>query len=410
MRVFNSLLTPEAARARYWTHLRLKPRGIERVPLVDALDRVLAEDLVADADLPPFNRSTVDGFALRAADVATAGNGATADLRVIGKVEMGEVLSLRVKPGESIRVPTGGMVPDGADAVVMQEYTETTGEVVRIRRGVRSGENIVGRAEDVRGGETVLRAGRRLRPQDLGILAGLGHARVAVYLRPRVAIFSSGDELVPPSAQSRPGQLRDMNSYILAALVRQAGAEATTNPILPDDLAQVSKALRQALEHFDVLIISGGSSVGERDVVVDAIQNLGPPGIIVHGVAVKPGKPTVLALAGKTPVIGLPGNPVSAMVIFGLFVRPVIEALAGLDETPRRMTVPARSARRLPGGGEREEHVRVRLESREGELWAHPLPSKSGLITSMVRADGIAVVKPHSSVDEGEVVEVELFG
>lgn len=410
MRAFRTLALPSEARDRYLAVLAPAPLGTETVALEDALDRVLAADLVAGEDLPPFDRSTVDGFAVRAGDTTAAGDSAPVRLRLSGQVCMGQASGVQVGPGEAAGVPTGGMLPPGADAVVMQEHVRVDGATLEVRRAVRPGENVLRRGEDVRAGSVVLRAGRRLRPQDLGILAGLGHSRVLVRRRPAVAIASSGDEVVPPERPLRPGQIRDMNTYTLSGLVHRAGGVPVRFPILPDDLPAVEAWLRRAVEAHDVVLVSGGSSVGERDVVAGAIRALGPPGVVVHGVAIRPGKPTVLAVAGGRPVIGLPGNPVSAMVVFDVFVRPVLGALLGLAEEPRPgARVRARAARPLLGPAEREEHARVALEARGEELWAHPHPAQSGLLTSMVRADGIVIVPPGGRVDVGEPVEVRLL-
>ncbi|MDQ7849957.1 MAG: molybdopterin molybdotransferase MoeA [Armatimonadota bacterium] len=410
MRAFRTLALPSEARDRYLAVLAPAPLGTETVPLEEALDRILAADLVAGEDLPPFDRSTVDGFAVRAADTAGAGEAAPVRLRLSGEVHMGQAAGAQVRPGEAVRVPTGGMLPPGADAVVMQEDVRADGATLEVRRALRPGENVLPRGEDVPAGSVVLRAGRRLRPQDLGILAGLGHSRVLVRRRPTVAIASSGDEVVPPDRSPRLGQVRDMNTYTLGGLVQRAGGVPVRFPILPDDLSAVESWLRTAVEAHDVVLISGGSSVGERDVVPEAIRALGPPGIVVRGVAIRPGKPTVLAVAGTRPVIGLPGNPVSAMVIFDVFVRPVLARLLGLAEDPRPgVRIRARAARALVAPAEREEHARVALEARGEDLWAHPLPAQSGLLTSMVRADGIVIVPAGARVDVGEPVEVELL-
>jgi molybdopterin molybdotransferase len=408
MRVFTTLLSPAEAQARYRAALPLRPLGIETVGLDEVLDRVLAADVVAEEDLPPFDRSTVDGYALRAADVAGAAAEAPVRLRVSAEVRMGEAIIFRLGAGEAIRIPTGGVLPSGADAVVMQEHVRRSDDEASISRALRAGENVLSQGEDVRRGEAVLRAGRRLRPADLGILAGLGRVRVPVRRRPRVAVLSSGDELVPPEGTPAPGQLRDMNAAALAGLVRRAGAEPIAFPILPDDLEAVTEALRRAVARSELVVISGGSSVGERDVVVDAIAALGPPGIIVHGIAIRPGKPTLLGAAGERPVIALPGNPVSAMVIFEAFVRPLIAVLLGAA-TPSRPGVRARAARALTAPAEREDHVRVSLEARGDELWAHPLSAKSGLLTSLVHADGIVVVAAGRRVAEGESIAVDVL-
>jgi molybdopterin molybdotransferase len=410
MRVFTTLASPVEARARYLAALAPSPLGTEKISLEDALDRVLAVDLVAAEDLPPFHRSTVDGYAVRAADVSAAVEDAPVPLRILGEVRMGEPTGLRLHPGEGARIPTGGMLPAGADAVVMQEQTRRAGDTVEVQRAVRPGENVIAAGEDVPAGAVVLRAGRRLRPQDLGILAGLGHPRVRVRLRPLVAILSSGDEIIPPDRPAGLGQVRDMNAYVLSGLVQRDGGIPVRFPPLPDDLPTVSAALRRAVEAHDAVLISGGSSVGEQDVVVDAIQALGPPGIVIHGVAIRPGKPTVLAAAGGRPVIGLPGNPVSAMIIFEVFVRPILAALLGIAAPDERgLAVRARAAHPFAAPPEREDHVRVSLEERAGEMWASPLPAKSGLLSSMVRADGIVVVPAGTQVAEGEIVPVRLL-
>ncbi len=408
MRVFTSLLTPAEAQARYHAALPLRPLETESVGLDEALDRVLAGDLVAEDDLPPFDRSTVDGYAVRAADVSAAAAASPVRLSVTAEVRMGEDRALDLPGGGAVRIPTGGVLPGGADAVAMQEHVGRSGAEALISRPLHAGENVLTRGEDVRRGAVVLRAGRRLRPADLGILAGLGRVRVEVRRRPRVAVLSSGDELVPPDVTPAPGQLRDMNAAALAGLVRRAGGDPVLFPILPDDLPAVTEALRGAVARADLVTISGGSSVGERDVVVDAIAALGPPGIVVHGIAIRPGKPTLLGAAGARPVIALPGNPVSAMVIFEAFVRPLIAMLLG-EPQPQRPAVRARAGRALAAPAEREDHLRVSLERRGEELWAHPLPAKSGLLTSLVHADGIVVVAAGRRVAEGETVSVELL-
>lgn len=385
--------------------------GAEPVAAPDALGRVLATDIAAPTDLPPFTRSAVDGWAVRAADTTGAAADAPVRLRVIGEVRMGESAALAVSPGCAVRIPTGGTMPEGADAVAMQEHVAVDAGSVIVRRSYRTGDNIVPRGLDMRAGEVVLARGRRLRPADLGVLAGLGATHVQVAVAPRVAILATGDEVVLPGATAGPGQVRDMNSASLAGAVREAGGVPAQRGIVPDDLTAVTTSLRDALRGHEMVLVSGGSSVGERDVVVDAIGALDPPGVIVHGIAVRPGKPTILAAAGPVPVIGLPGNPVSALVIFHLFARPVLDALLGLDaSTQPWRRVRARLAGTLPGAGEREDHRRVRLEARSDGWWAVPLPAGSQVLTSLVRADGIVVVPPRGALGEGEEVEVRLLG
>lgn len=381
------------------------------MPLLSALGRVLAADVTASTDLPPFDRSAVDGWAVRAADTAGAAPETPVRMRHLGEVRMGAPAGVAVTPGGAVRIPTGGMLPLGADAVVMQEYVDADGAVIRARRAARAGDNVVEHGADVRAGQVILGRGRRLRAPDLGILAGVGLADVEVFLPPRVAILATGDEVVPAGAPLAPGRVRDMNSPALAGAVLSAGGSPTLFGIVADERPAVDGALHTALSGHEMILISGGSSVGERDVVADAIGALGPPGIIVHGISVRPGKPTVLAAVGDIPVIGLPGNPVSALVIFDLFARPVLEALLGIDAASRPWgLVRARLVAALPAAGAREDHRRVTLESRPDGLWASPQPAGSQILTSLARADGIVVV-PASSAGfaAGETVEVRLL-
>jgi molybdopterin molybdotransferase len=381
------------------------------VPLLEALGRVLAADVAAAHDLPPFDRSLVDGWAVRAADVEAASPQTPVRLRRAGEVRMGAPAGAPVEPGAAVRIPTGAMLPPGADAVVMQEQARAGPDAVAVERAVKPGENVVQAGADVRAGQVVLRRGRRLRPPDLGILAGIGHARVEVTSRPSVAILSTGDEVVSADAPLRPGQVRDMNGAALAGAVAAAGGAPVVLGVVPDEPEPVERALRRAVGECAMVLASGGSSVGERDVVADAIGRLGPPGIIVHGIAVRPGKPTVLAAAGSVPVIGLPGNPVSALVIFDLFARPVLERLLGMDPASRGWTLlRARLATALPSAGPREDYRRVRLEARPDGLWAWPLAAGSQILTSLTEADGIVIVPMgQDGFPAGTEVEVRLL-
>lgn len=410
MKAFTALVTPEEARQKYARAFSAAPLGLERIPLLDALHRVLAEQIRASADLPAFPRSTVDGYAVRAADTDGASTGTPVALTLLSEVFMGAEMHLRVGPGEAARIPTGGALPDGADAVVMQEHTVRGNTNVAVERPVRAGENVVPRGADVRRGDVILNSGRRLRPQDLGLLAGLNHPEIGVFSRPHVGVIVTGDELVAPGQPLRGSQIHDMNTYTLSGTIEDAGGLAQPHGIVGDNLAVLVDRAKEAHAASDVLILTGGSSVGEKDVVPDVIAALGAPGIIVHGIAIRPGKPTILAVCNGKPVFGLPGNVVSVMVTFDQFVRPVIEALAGLkDERRYGGSVRARVAKRF-AAGEREDHVRVALSERNGALWASPLPTGSAIITSMVRADGIVVVPVNAVLEEGTEVEVRLIG
>lgn len=408
---FTALLTPREAKERFARAYAPRPRGIERVPLDSAYGRVLAEEAVAREDLPPFDRSTVDGFAVLAEDVAGAGPDSPVTLRLVDEVEMGETASVPAGRGETVRIPTGGMLPAGADAVVMLEDVDERQGRITVRRAARRGDNVIRRAEDVRGGEVALRPGIRLRPQDVGLLAAIGVTEVPVFVRPRVVIIATGDEIVPADRTPEGGQVRDVNTYTLAALVRQEGGLPQIAGIVEDVYDALVSKLRDARAAADLVLVSGGSSVGAKDAVARAIGELGRPGVIVHGVSIKPGKPTILALVDGTPVIGLPGHPVSGMVIFDVFVRDVLRGLAGRNDVrPFGRVVRARLTRAIPSAGVREDHIRVYLERRDGELRAVPVLGKSGIITTMTRADGVVVVPiGQRMLDEGTDVDVELF-
>jgi molybdopterin molybdotransferase len=409
MKEFTTLLLPREAREAFARAYTPRPAGSERVPLLQANGRVLAEEIRAESDLPAFDRSAVDGYAVRSADTAGATNGTPIPLALAGEVLMGEAPEIRVESGTAVRIPTGGALPVGADAVVMQEHTVRQDRTVRVERPVAPGDNVTRRGEDLRVGDLVLRPGRRLRPADVGLLAGLNRPDVEVYIRPKVALITTGDELVSPGRPSRAGQVYDMNTYALSGYIEQSGSLPVAYGIVGDSLQQVIDRARGALRNTDALILSGGSSVGDRDVVADAIAALGAPGIVVHGIAIRPGKPTILALADGKPVFGLPGNVVSALIIYHEFVRPVIEELAGMQYDPRPgRRVRARMAKGI-AAREREDHVRVTLVERDGALWAAPVRGGSAIMTSMVHADGIVVVPAHGSAVEGSEVEVELL-
>ncbi len=403
------VLAPQEAWERFRSHLH-PPRRVERVPTVDALDRVLAEDLTAPHDLPAFRRSTVDGYAVAAQDTFGASPGLPAYLTVVGEVPMGAAPERDIGVGEAMIVHTGGMLPESADAVVMLENTQPVGEDgIEVFRPVAPGENVIQIGEDIRRGDPVLPRGHRLRPQDIGGLMALGITEVAVAPKPRVAIISTGDEVVPPEVTPAPGQVRDVNTYTLSATTLRAGGIPLPLGIVPDRADALAEALRAAKDQADIIVLSAGSSVSVRDMSAEQIQALGRPGILVHGVATRPGKPTILAVCDGTPVIGLPGNPVSALVNFWRFGVPTIRLWLGAREE-RPCTVAARLARNVPSVAGREDAVPVRLEVREGEVWAVPVLGKSNLIYTLVRSEGLFFIPLDSTgVREGEEVVVHLF-
>jgi molybdopterin molybdotransferase len=395
--------------------LETPPVGVERVALRAAGGRVLAEAFAAPEDLPAQRRAVMDGFAVRAADVQGASESAPATLRVIGTVPMGDVFAGRISAGEAVAIPTGGFVPDGADAVVMVEHTAPHADGVAIARPAAAGANLIQPAEDVRRGDPLLQPGRRLRAQDVAALATFGVTEAVVFRRPRVAVLSTGNELCPPSEAPRPGQVRDSNQYALAAAVAAAGCEATYAGILPDDAAALRAAVDRLLGDHDGLILSGGSSVGTKDLSGEALGGLPAPGVLFHGIDIRPGKPTLFARAGAKPVLGMPGFPTSALIVFDVFVRPLLRRLGGEplghigDAWPARR--PARLGRAVASVAGREDYVRVRLVERDGEMWADPLAGGSAALSNVVLADGLVCVPAErDALPAGAPVEVLLYG
>lgn len=402
--------TPPDALDLLLTHLA-PGVAVEHVALESALGRVLSDDVVAASDLPTFRRSTMDGFAVRAADTYGATESLPAYLDVVDEVLMGHAPTRSLDRGRSARIATGGMLPDAADAVVMVEQTQEVGSnTIEVLRPVAPGENVVQIGEDIRAGEPLLRRGQMLRPQDVGGLAALGITSVCVARRLEVAVISGGDELVPADAMPGAAQIRDINSWTLSALVSRDGHTPHTGPICPDTYEALYATVRAALDTHDVVILSAGSSVSARDMTAQVVGALGPPGVLVHGVSLKPGKPTVLAICSGKPVFGLPGNPVSCMVTYDLFVRPVLAHLTGALVAPRQ-TVPARLAHNVASVTGREDYIQVRLEYRsDGGLDALPVFGKSNLIFTLVRADGMLKIPLDSGgLSAGAVVDVVLF-
>ncbi len=384
----------------------------EEVSLEAAVGRILAADVHADGNLPGFARSTVDGYAVRAASTFGASESSPALLTVTGGVAMGEAPQLTVASGQAVRIATGGRLPDGADGVVMLEHAESLDEAsIEVVRSVAPGQNLIAAGEDFESGARIAAAGRRLRPQDAGVLAAFGQTRVKVFRPPVVGIISTGDEIVPAEATPGPAQIRDMNRYTLAAMAAQAGARPVALGIVRDEFQPLHAACRRALEQCDMVLISGGSSVGARDYSVEAISAFDGAELLVHGVAISPGKPTILAKVLGKPLWGLPGHVVSAMIVFSRIVRPFLLHIGGLAApTAEEIRIPARINRSVASAQGRTDFIRVRLLRRGTEWWAEPVLGKSGLINTMVHSDGIIEIgKNVEGLDEGTPVEVILF-
>ncbi len=412
---FLEVVSATEARQRFEGRIDLSPLPAESVNLAAALARVLAADTVAPVDAPPFDRSNVDGFAVRAADTAGASDGAPKRFLLNAEVvACGVQPAIEVMPGTATAIATGGVIPRGADAVVMIEHTEliedAAAPAIDVRRAVAAGQFVSYAGSDIARGETLLRKGARIDSREIGMLAACGLAAIDVVRRPRVAVLSTGDELVEPGQPLRPASVYDSNGAILAAAIAEAGGEPVPFGAFPDEAAALGKAMRTALESCDIVVLSGGTSKGAGDLSHRVVSELGEPGILVHGVALKPGKPLCLAVVGEKPLIVLPGFPTSAIFTFHTFVAPVIRALAGLSPEAAR-TVTARVPVRVASELGREEFVLVSLVAGSEGLIAFPNGKGSGAVTAFSQADGfLAIDALASALDADTETEVTLIG
>jgi molybdopterin molybdotransferase len=382
----------------------------ERKPTEAALDRILYQNILAAEDLPEQARSTVDGFAVRAEDTFGASDSIPALLNCAASVRMGIMPDFAIQAGQAAPIPTGGFLPQGADAVVMVEYTNTAGsDSIEITRPVTARTNVLDRGEDAKTGDLLLSPGKRLRPQELGFLAALGITDVSVYRQPRVAVISTGDEVVPINCKPMLGQIRDANGHSISALVRSSGAEPIPFDIIPDNPEMLYKALEKGLAQADAVAISGGSSVGARDLMVEVVSRLPGVDVLAHGVAIRPGKPTLLANQMGKAIFGLPGHPVSALIVAQAFLAPFLRYLQGceLEKGPLGHRKKARLAASVHSTIGLEEFVRVRIESSADMDIAHPVLGKSGMLSTMVKADGVFLIPMNvEGYSKGEVVQV----
>ena len=383
--------------------------GVETVPITDALGRVLGGNITCCENLPDFTRSVMDGYALKASSTFGASEANPAYLTIRGSVAMGQQPGFTVGTGEAARISTGGALPEGADSVVMIEYTETVDETtIEVYRSVAPGQHTIQKGEDFKAGEGIIVRGQTLRAQEIGLLAAFGKLSVPVYKRATVGIISTGDEVVPADQTPAFGKVRDVNSYTIGAMVNAGGGKAINYGIVGDDLALLYDVCARAHDETDMLIISGGSSVGPRDYALEAIGRLPDARVLLHGIPISPGKPTILARVGGKPVWGLPGHVVSAMIVFEIVAKPFLEKLNGLDPVKRRRwPIPARLDRNVASAQGRMDFVRVRLIKKDDEYWAQPILGKSGLIHTLVQADGIVAINMNSEgLEKGTVVEV----
>jgi len=408
--LFRKLVSVDDAKRILAENYTPKPVGTETISLSESYDRTLANNMVSLHDIPPFNRSTVDGYAVRAEDTFGAEEDHPVSLRLVGRVSVGEAPRVEVQRGTLAEIVTGAPIPEGADAVVMIEYTAREGNSILIRQAVSTRENVMKAGSDIRKGETVLKKGTVLSTYEIGVLAAIGSAKVEVFKRPRVALFSTGAEIVEPGKSLAPRKIFDINAHALSAAVVACGGESLNMGIVQDEANQLKVALQKALKTADIVTTSGGVSVGPTDIIPKVLDTLGKPGVLVYGIAVRPGKPTTMAVVDNKPVFSLPGHPASALLIFHVFVRPVLLSMGGRKEKP--VIVKAVVSERLFPSRGRRTYVTVTLKKgRAGRLLASSTPSGlSGAITTLAKADGFTVIhESQQFVEKGAVVEVELF-
>ena len=392
-----SLSEAKSVVQRLFGHIRLE---IETANLTNVTGRFLAKDIVSDEFVPAFDRSTVDGFAVISRDLVGCSDSIPAILRKTGESRMGEMPTHTLKPGECFYVPTGGALPQGADAMVMIEYVEDfgAGEFAFVRP-VAPGANMIFKGEDLKPNDLILPIGKQLNPADIGTLASMGLTEIDVFKQPRVGVISTGDELLPVNSSLGPGKIRDVNTLMLTAMLQEAGAVALTHEIVPDQRDLLRAAIQKMIAETDMLLVSGGTSVGEHDNMPILIEELGQ--MFVHGIAIKPGKPTIIGEIEGKPIFGLPGNPVAAFFMFHNLVRPLLFSMS--NSKVERMTIEARLSRAVSSNHGREEVILVRLE---GDL-AIPVPSKSGLISTVSKANGYFLIpRDQEGLASGEKVNV----
>lgn len=408
MNHFFNVKTLEEVLAMAGTFAPVEPETVETGR---ACSRVLADDIKALEDLPGFRRSTMDGYAVDASSTFGASESGPAWLEITGAVAMGEIPEFELAAGQAARISTGGMLPKGADAVVMVEHTEAVDEAsVEIYKSVAPLQNVIDASEDFARESIVLEKGSLVRPQEAGLAAGLGYHKLPVYKVPVVGIISTGDEVIPLDQAPGPGRIRDINSYSLAGFVEEAGAAAIRYGIVGDDPVALKKICEKALAETDMVLISGGSSVGAKDYTVEVLSGLPDTEILVHGMSVSPGKPTILARSGRIPVWGLPGQVVSAMVVLKVAVIPFLNRLRGLAKPMRQIRVPARLTRNVASAQGRRDFVRVRLAQGPDGTEARPVMGKSGLIRTMVHADGLLEIGEHvEGLEKDSFVDIILL-
>ena len=417
MREFLELNPPQKFWDKISEYLINKEFAGEKLNLDDALGRIISEDILSPVNLPPFSRSTVDGYAVKAQDTAGASASMPTYLDIIGSIEMGEKTELSISSGQAAAVPTGGMLPEGADAVLMIENTEKIEEkMIESAKSLAVGENVVKKAEDIAEGEILFKKGRRLMARDIGALAGLGITELSCFKRPTASVISTGDELIDPEEEAEEGQIRDINSYSISSYLTKLGAVGKRVGIIEDKFEKLKSAVEDNLDS-EIVLISGGSSVGVKDMTIDILNSFGEPGVVLHGLSIKPGKPTILAFVEGSIVIGLPGHPASAWTVTNILVSEIIRVLTG-EKTPEEIgedreiyKIKAELSRDLVSDKGREEYVPIKtIKDENGKLIAEPMLGKSSLITNLVQGNTLLKIESYQEgLDKGEIVELSLI-
>lgn len=410
--MFRKIVSFDEAKQILEQNFIARPIGVEQVSIQEAHERVLAQDVVSQLDIPPFTRSVVDGYAVKAIDTFSASENEPVSLLFCGHVAIGDIPTVVVKTGQAAEIVTGAPLPEGADSVVMSEQTNRKKQNVLVHRPVAIGENLMSAGSDIHKNEIVLKKGRSLGPREVGVLAAIGLTEITVYRRPKVAVFSTGAEVVAPGEPLLPGKIFDINSHTLIAAVKEAGGEPVNLGIIPDKKNELEKVFTKALGSADVVITSGGVSVGPKDFTPQVVDSLGKPGVIISGVAVKPGKPMTIAVVDGKPIFSLPGNPASSLFMFSLFVHPVLVRLAGRPEE-EWSKIKAEVMQKMFSARGRRTFVMVNLNyDKKGKLTASPVPmGLSGAITTLSKADGfVEISEKQQFVDVGTKIDVYLFG
>jgi molybdopterin molybdotransferase len=405
---FLKLLTPRQALQNWLDDFPLFEPLCEEIPTTDANGRVLFEDIFAPHPLPEFSRSTVDGYAVIAKDTFGSSEGLPAYLKVIGEVKMGEKADIKLTKCCAVLIHTGGMLPEGADAVVMLEYTQSSRlDEIEVTKAVAPLENTIQVGEDVQTGDVILKRGALIRSVEIGGLMAYGYLTVKVARKPKVGIISTGDEVVPPSQKPSIAQVRDINTYTLEVLINERGGETVKYGIVPDDPVVLKNSLNAALKECEAVLVTAGSSASARDMTSQVIDDAGHPGVVVHGINIRPGKPAILAVCNGKPVIGLPGNPVSALVIAWLFITPMLQRMQGLNKEPIRKQITARLTINVSSLAGREDYIPAMITMENGEYKAEPIFFKSNLIFNLVKADGLVFIPADANgLNAGDSVRV----